>query len=68
MNNRLISYITVKMQLTQIIADPKNYPYIRHQKEEHGNIPFGVMMKAGSDVEFIGQSKKIKECSKKVAE
>lgn len=56
------------MQLTQIIADPKNYPYIRHQKEEHGNIPFGVMMKAGSDVESIGQSKKIKECSKKVAE
>lgn len=33
-------------RLTKIIADPKNYPYIRHQKEEHGNIPLWVMMKA----------------------
>ena len=56
------------MQLTKIIAAPKNYPYIRRQKEEHGNIPLWVMMKASPDVEFIGQSKKIKECSKKVAE
>ena len=68
MNNGLISYITIKMQLTKIIAAPKNYPYIRRQKEEHGNIPLWVMMKASPDVEFIGQSKKIKECSKKVAE
>lgn len=56
------------MQLAKIIAAPKNYTYIRHQKEEHGNIPLGVMMKTDPDVEFIGQSKKIKECSKKVAE
>lgn len=33
-------------RLTKIIAEPKNYPYIRHQKEEHGNIPLWVMMKA----------------------
>lgn len=68
MNNGLISCITIKMQLAKIIAAPKNYTYIRHQKEEHGNIPLGVMMKTDPDVEFIGQSKKIKECSKKVAE
>lgn len=33
-------------RLTKIITEPKNYPYIRHQKEKHGNIPLWVMMKA----------------------
>ena len=33
-------------RLTKIINDPKNYPYIRHQKQQHGNIPLWVMMKA----------------------
>lgn len=38
--NELIS------RLTKIINDPNNYPYIRHQKKEYGNIPLWVMMKA----------------------
>lgn len=33
-------------RLTKITNDPKNYPYIRHQKQQHGNIPLWVMMKA----------------------
>lgn len=33
-------------RLTKITTDPKNYPYIKHQKQRHGNIPLWVMMKA----------------------
>lgn len=33
-------------RLTEIISNPKNYPYIRHQSYAHGNIPLWVMMKA----------------------
>lgn len=33
-------------RLGQIINDPKNYPYIRHQKRKHGNVPLWVLMKA----------------------
>lgn len=33
-------------RLTKITNDPKNYPYIKHQKNQHGNIPLWVMMKA----------------------
>lgn len=33
-------------RLTKITADPKNYSYIKHQKNAHGNIPLWVMMKA----------------------
>lgn len=33
-------------RLTKITADPKNYPYIKHQQKVHGNIPLWVMMKA----------------------
>ena len=33
-------------RLTKIINDPKNYPYIKHQKNQYGNIPLWVMMKA----------------------
>lgn len=33
-------------RLTKITNDPKNYPYIKHQKKQHGNIPLWVMMKA----------------------
>ncbi len=33
-------------RLSQITSDPKNYPYIKHQKKQHGNIPLWVMMKA----------------------
>ena len=33
-------------RLTKITNDPPNYPYIRHQKQQHGNIPLWVMMKA----------------------
>lgn len=33
-------------RLTAITTNPKNYPYIRHQQEVHGNIPLWVMMKA----------------------
>lgn len=33
-------------RLTKITVDPKNYPYIKHQKEQYGNIPLWVLMKA----------------------
>lgn len=33
-------------RLTKIINEPKNYPYIRHQKEKYGNIPLWVLIKA----------------------
>lgn len=33
-------------RLTAITSNPKNYPYIRHQQDAHGNIPLWVMMKA----------------------
>lgn len=33
-------------RLTKITNDPKNYPYIKHQKIQYGNIPLWVMMKA----------------------
>lgn len=33
-------------RLTNITENPKNYPYIRHQKKQYGNIPLWVMMKA----------------------
>ena len=33
-------------RLTKITSDPKNYSYIQHQKQAHGNIPLWVMMKA----------------------
>lgn len=33
-------------RLTKITNEPKNYPYIKHQKNRHGNIPLWVMMKA----------------------
>lgn len=33
-------------RLTDITSNPKNYPYIRHQLNAHGNIPLWVMMKA----------------------
>lgn len=38
--NELIS------RLAAITQDPKNYPYIKHQQNKHGNIPLWVMMKA----------------------
>lgn len=38
--NELIS------RLTKITTEPKNYPYIKHQKKIHKNIPLWVMMKA----------------------
>lgn len=33
-------------RLTKITNDPKNYPYIRHQKKKYGNIPLWVLIKA----------------------
>ena len=33
-------------RLTKITNEPKNYPYITHQKKNYGNIPLWVMMKA----------------------
>lgn len=33
-------------RLIKITTDSGNYPYIKHQKREHGNIPLWVMMKA----------------------
>lgn len=38
--NELIS------RLASITNDPKNYPYMKHQKKEYNNIPLWVMMKA----------------------
>lgn len=38
--NRLI------LKLTTIASDPKDYPYIQHQKDAYQNIPLWVMMKA----------------------
>lgn len=38
--NELIS------RLASITNDPKNYPYMKHQKSEYNNIPLWVMMKA----------------------
>lgn len=38
--NKLVS------KLTTIANDPKDYPYIMHQKTEYGNIPLWVMVKA----------------------
>lgn len=38
--NKLIS------KLSEIVNNPKNYPYIRHQKKRYSNIPLWVMMKA----------------------
>lgn len=38
--NKLVS------KLTQIAKDPKDYPYIQHQKDIYGNIPLWVMVKA----------------------
>ena len=33
-------------RLSKIVADPKDYFYIKHQLQKHGNIPLWVMMKA----------------------
>ena len=33
-------------RLSKIASDPKDYSYIQHQKNRHGNIPLWVMMKA----------------------
>lgn len=33
-------------RLSKIASDPKDYSYIKHQKNQHGNIPLWVMMKA----------------------
>lgn len=33
-------------RLSQILNDPKNYHYIKHQKKKHGNVPLWVLMKA----------------------
>lgn len=33
-------------RLSKIAADPKDYFYIKHQLQKHGNIPLWVMMKA----------------------
>lgn len=33
-------------RLSKIASDPKDYSYIKHQKDKHGNIPLWVMMKA----------------------
>ena len=33
-------------RLAGIVNDPKNYKYIRHQRDKHNNIPLWVMMKA----------------------
>ena len=33
-------------RLFRIASDPKDYSYIQHQKNRHGNIPLWVMMKA----------------------
>ena len=33
-------------RLKKIIDDPKNYPYINHQKIKYGNIPLWVLIKA----------------------
>lgn len=38
--NKLVS------KLTSIANDPKDYPYIKHQKEAYQNIPLWVMVKA----------------------
>lgn len=38
--NKLLS------KLTSIVNDPKDYPYIQHQKEVYQNIPLWVMVKA----------------------
>lgn len=38
--NKLVS------MLTKIAKDPKDYPYIQHQKDTYGNIPLWVMVKA----------------------
>lgn len=38
--NKLIS------KLSELVNNPKNYPYIRHQKKRYSNIPLWVMMKA----------------------
>lgn len=34
------------MKLEEIINNPKDYKYIRHQKEKHGNVPLWVLVKA----------------------
>lgn len=33
-------------RLSKIASDPKDYSYIKHQMQQHGNIPLWVMMKA----------------------
>lgn len=33
-------------RLSKIASDPKDYSYIQHQMQKHGNIPLWVMMKA----------------------
>lgn len=33
-------------RLKKIIDEPKNYPYVKHQKKKHNNVPLWVMMKA----------------------
>lgn len=33
-------------RLSKIIVDPQNYPYIKHQKKKHYNVPLWVLMKA----------------------
>lgn len=33
-------------RLSKIVTDPKDYFYIKHQLQKHGNIPLWVMMKA----------------------
>ena len=33
-------------RLSKIASDPKDYSYIKHQMQRHGNIPLWVMMKA----------------------
>lgn len=33
-------------RLSKIASDPKDYSYIKHQMQKHGNIPLWVMMKA----------------------
>ena len=33
-------------RLSKIIVDPQNYPYIKHQKKKHSNVPLWVLMKA----------------------
>lgn len=33
-------------RLTKVVNEPKNYPYIAHQKRYHGNVPLWVLTKA----------------------